>query len=41
MKKGHLLRNLSVMAQKNDFNIWKDSVSYGQIDGLLKLCFLP
>ena len=29
-KKGHILRNLSVLAQKNDLQKWKDSVSYGQ-----------
>ena len=29
-KKGNILRNLSVLAQKNDFQKWKDSVSYGQ-----------
>jgi hypothetical protein len=26
----HLFRNLSVIAQRNDFEQWKDSVSYGQ-----------
>jgi hypothetical protein len=30
LKKGHILRNLSVVAQKNDLQGWKDSVSYGQ-----------
>ena len=31
LKKGHILRNLSVIAQKNDLKRWKDSiVSYGQ-----------
>ncbi|MER5174418.1 MAG: transposase [Candidatus Nitrosocosmicus sp.] len=30
LKKGHILRNLSVISQKNDFKIWKDSVSYGK-----------
>ncbi len=30
-KKGHILRNLSVLAQKNDLQKWKDSVSYGQM----------
>jgi hypothetical protein len=30
LKKGHILRNLSVLAQKNDLQKWKDSVSYGQ-----------
>ena len=30
LKKGHILRNLSVIAQKNDLQKWKDSVSYGQ-----------
>lgn len=29
-KKGSILRNLSVLAQKNDLQGWKDSVSYGQ-----------
>ena len=29
-KKGNILRNLSVLAQKNDLHNWKDSVSYGQ-----------
>ena len=29
-KKGHILRNLSVLAQRNDLQKWKDSVSYGQ-----------
>jgi hypothetical protein len=28
-KKGNILRNLSVLAQKNDVQGWKDSVSYG------------
>ena len=27
LKTGHILRNLSVISQKNDFKIWKDSVS--------------
>ncbi len=31
-KKGNILRNLSVLAQRNDLQKWKDSiVSYGQI----------
>jgi len=30
MKKGHILRNLSVLEQRNDLQKWKDSVSYGQ-----------
>ena len=31
LKKGHILRNLSVLSQKNDLQKWKDSiVSYGQ-----------
>ena len=31
LKKGHILRNLSVLAQKNDLQKWKDSiVCYGQ-----------
>ena len=31
LKKGHILRNLSVMSQKNDLQKWKDSiVNYGQ-----------
>ena len=29
-KKGNILRNLSILAQKNDLQGWKDSVSYGQ-----------
>ena len=29
-KKGNIIRNLSVMAQRNDLQRWKDSVSYGQ-----------
>ena len=29
-KKGNILRNLSVLTQKNDLQKWKDSVSYGQ-----------
>ncbi len=29
-KKANILRNLSVLAQKNDLQKWKDSVSYGQ-----------
>ena len=29
-KKGNILRNLSVLAQKNDLQMWKDSESYGQ-----------
>jgi transposase len=29
-KKGKFLRNLSVLAQRNDLQKWKDSVSYGQ-----------
>jgi hypothetical protein len=29
-KKGNILRNLSVLAQRNDLQEWKDSVSYGQ-----------
>ena len=30
LKTGHFLRNLSVLAQRNDVKKWKDSVSYGQ-----------
>ncbi len=30
LKKGHILRNLSVISQKNDLQKWKDSVSYGK-----------
>jgi hypothetical protein len=30
LKKGHILRNLSIISQKNDLQKWKDSVSYGQ-----------
>jgi hypothetical protein len=29
-KKGSILRNLSILAQKNDLQKWKDSVIYGQ-----------
>ena len=29
-KKESILRNLSVISQKNDLQRWKDSVSYGQ-----------
>jgi hypothetical protein len=29
-KRGNILRNLSVLAQKNDLQKWKGSVSYGQ-----------
>ena len=29
-KKGNILRNLSVLTQKNDLQKWKDSESYGQ-----------
>ncbi len=29
-KKGNILRNLSVLAQKNDLQKWKDSESYGK-----------
>jgi hypothetical protein len=29
-KKGNIFRNLSVLAQRNDLQRWKDSVSYGQ-----------
>ena len=29
-KKGNIIRNLSVLAQKKDLQKWKDSVSYGQ-----------
>jgi len=30
MEKGNILRNLTVLAQKNDLQKWKDSISYGQ-----------
>ena len=30
LKKGNILRNLSVISQKNDLQKWKDSVAYGQ-----------
>jgi len=30
LKKGNMLRNLSVLAQRKDLQRWKDSVSYGQ-----------
>ena len=29
-KRGNIQRNLSVLAQRNDIQKWKDSVSYGQ-----------
>ncbi len=29
-KKGNILRNLSLLSQKNDLQKWKDSVSYGK-----------
>ena len=29
-KKGNILRNLTVLAQRNDLQRWKDGVSYGQ-----------
>ena len=29
-KKGNMLRNLSVLAQRNDLQKWKDSESYGK-----------
>ncbi len=29
-KRGNIIRNLSVLAQRNDIQKWKDSVSYGQ-----------
>jgi hypothetical protein len=30
VKKGHILRNLSAISQRNNLQKWKDSVSYGQ-----------
>ncbi len=30
LKTGHILRNLSVLAQRNDFGRWKDSAGYGK-----------
>jgi DDE family transposase len=30
LKTSHILRNLSVISQKNDLQGWKDSVSYGK-----------
>ena len=30
VKTGHILRNLSVLSQRNDFGNWKDSVSCGK-----------
>ena len=30
LKKRNILRNLSVISQKNDLKKWKDSVRYGQ-----------
>jgi hypothetical protein len=30
LKTGHILRNLSVIAQRNDFKRWNNSVSYGK-----------
>ena len=29
-KQDHILRNLSVLAQRNDLQKWKDSVGYGK-----------
>jgi hypothetical protein len=29
-KKGNILRNWSILAQRNNLQKWKDSVSYGQ-----------
>ncbi|HEY6536563.1 MAG TPA: hypothetical protein VIY08_12315 [Candidatus Nitrosocosmicus sp.] len=29
-RKGNILKNLSVLDQRNDVQKWKDSVSYGQ-----------
>jgi Transposase DDE domain len=31
-KKGSILRNLSILAQKNDLQGWKDSVSWTKMD---------
>jgi hypothetical protein len=31
-KKGNFLRNLSVLAQRNDLQKWKDSVSWTKMD---------
>jgi hypothetical protein len=30
LKKGHILRNLSVISKKNDLQKWNDGESYGQ-----------
>ncbi len=30
LKKGHILRNLSIISQRNDLQKWKDSISYGK-----------
>ena len=30
LKTNHILRNLSVISQRNDLQKWKDSVSYGK-----------
>jgi len=39
-KKGNFLRNLSVLAQKNDLQKWKDSVSYdGQKRWIIETVF--
>jgi Transposase DDE domain len=40
LKTGHILRNLSVLAQRNDLQKWKDRASAMERDGLLKQCFL-
>ncbi len=32
LKTGHILRNLSVLAQKNDLQKWKDSVIWTKVD---------
>ena len=40
IKTGHILRNLLVIVQRNDFGRWKDSVRMER-DGLQKQCFRP
>ena len=39
LKKGNILRNLSVISQKNDLQKWKDIALAMDKDGLLKPCF--
>ena len=38
-KKGHILRNLSVLAQRNDLQKWKDSVLWTKMDWRNRIFF--